>query len=363
MIETCSILQNGEVEFVFCPADYKELENFKLRDVYIFGTFTAWQKTDDFKLEKKDASGSKWTLVKKECEVSIPGNSGFPEFKFIVNAENSEIIADIYLNAPDENRGMKFLSNNIIPEESFDAEAVLNDEAFALNVKSLAEFNLSSEQERAEISNVRKVPGTECLWRGYHPYKKSHALLGTEETRIRIVNEMLEKNGVKSVITLCGEENPSAELEEKIYPYMKKIQDGGNQLFVDTSYETVYFDSTSEEYALTVQKIVRFINSHPGAYYIHCRLGSDRTGTMSAVLAALCGASWKEIAADYERTRFMGIQEFRNARLLAYSLSRLLGEDVSRCSTLQKKIASYFIKGGWLTETEINTLVKKLTAK
>ena len=273
------------------------------------------------------------------------------------------MIADIYLNAPDENRGIKFLSNNIIPEEPFDAEAVINDEAFALNVKSLEEFNLSSEQERAEISNVRKVPGTTCLWRGYHPYKKSRALLDTEETRIRIVNEMLEKNGVKSVITLCGEEKPEEVLEEKIYPYMKKIQDAGGQHFVDTSYETVYFDSTSEEYALTVQKIVRFINSHPGAYYIHCRLGSDRTGTMSAVLAALCGASWKEIAADYERTRFMGIQEFRSARLLAYSLSRLLGEDVSRCSTLQKKTASYFIKGGWLTESEINTLVKKLTAK
>lgn len=354
---------NGAVEFVFCPADYKELENFKVRDVYVFGTFTAWQKNENFKLEKNDASGCKWTLVKKESEVCIPGNSGFPEFKFIVNAENSEVIADIYLNAPDENRGMKFLSNNIIPEEPFDAEEVINDEAFAVNVKSLTEFNLSSEQELAEISNVRKVPGTACLWRGYHPYKKSRPLLDTEETRIRIVNEKLQKNGVQSVITLCGEENPSAELEEKIYPYMKKIQDGGNQLFVDTSYETVYFDSTGEEYALTVQKIVCFINSHPGAYYIHCRLGSDRTGTMSAVLAALCGASWKEIAADYEHTRFMGIQEFRNARLLAYSLSRLLGEDVSRCSTLQKKMASYFIKGGWLTEIEINTLVKKLTAK
>ena len=251
MIETCSILQNGEVEFVFCPADYKELENFKLRDVYVFGTFTAWQKTDDFKLEKKDASGSKWTLVKKASEVCVSGNSGFPEFKFIATAENKEMIADIYLNAPDENRGIKFLSNNIIPEEPFDAEAVINDEAFALNVKSLEEFNLSSEQERAEISNVRKVPGTTCLWRGYHPYKKSRALLDTEETRIRIVNEMLEKNGVKSVITLCGEEKPEAALEEKIYPYMKKIQDAGVQLFVDTSYETVYFDSTSEEYALT----------------------------------------------------------------------------------------------------------------
>lgn len=363
MIETCSILQNGEVEFVFCPADYKELNTFKVLDVFVFGTFTAWQKNENFKLEKKDASGSKWTLVKKASEVCVPGNSGFPEFKFIATAENKEIVADIYLNAPDENRGIKFLSNNIIPEEPFDAEAVINDEAFALNVKSLEEFNLSSEQERAEISNVRKVPGTTCLWRGYHPYKKSRALLDTEETRIRIVNEMLEKNGVKSVITLCGEEKPEAALEEKIYPYMKKIQDAGGQLFVDTSYETVYFDSTSEEYALTVQKIVRFINSHPGAYYIHCRLGSDRTGTMSAVLAALCGASWKEIAADYERTRFMGIQEFRSARLLAYSLSRLLGEDVSRCSTLQKKTASYFVKGGWLTESEINTLVKKLTAK
>lgn len=172
MIETCSIL-NGTVEFVFCPADYKELNTFKVLDVFVFGTFTAWQKTDDFKLEKKDASGSKWTLVKKECEVSIPGNSGFPEFKFIVNAENSEVIADIYLNAPDENRGVKFLSNNIIPKEPFDAVAIINDEAFALNVKSLAEFNLSSEQELAEISNVRKVPGTACLLRGYHPYKKS----------------------------------------------------------------------------------------------------------------------------------------------------------------------------------------------
>lgn len=77
MIETCSILQNGEVEFVFCPADYKELENFKLRDVYVFGTFTAWQKTDDFKLEKKDASGSKWTLVKKSLRSLCSG-----EFRF-----------------------------------------------------------------------------------------------------------------------------------------------------------------------------------------------------------------------------------------------------------------------------------------
>ena len=37
--------------------------------------------------------------------------------------------------------------------------------------------------------------------------------------------------------------------------------------------------------------IISFINTHPGPYYIHCRLGTDRTGVTSAVLAALCGAS------------------------------------------------------------------------
>ena len=209
---------------------------------------------------------------------------------------------------------------------------------------------------------MRKVPGTTKLWRGYHPYKKSRASFSTENIRIKLVNKALSKNKIRSVITLCGDENLNKELGERFFQSMKKIRKAGNQLIIDTSYETVYFEPQSEEYGQTVKKIARFIINHPAPFYIHCRLGSDRTGTMSSILAALCGASWQEITQDYFKTSLAGFGEFRSPRLLEYSYKKLLGKSPAEIPNLQQALSDYFINAGILSQEDITDLRKKLTS-
>jgi protein tyrosine/serine phosphatase len=204
------------------------------------------------------------------------------------------------------------------------------------------------------------VPHTSFLWRGYHPYKKSRPAFDTENIRIKMVNKVLKHNHIKSIITLCGNESLQKASKEKISRYVRKIQKKGNQLFIDTSYETVYFESDSEEYSRTVKEIVEFIISHPAPFYIHCRLGSDRTGTMSSIMAALCGADWNEIKEDYEKTSKAGFGEFRSARLLEYSYKKLLGKSPVECENLQKAVEDYFTGKNILSKNQIEELRNKL---
>jgi len=148
---------------------------------------------------------------------------------------------------------------------------------------------------------------------------------------------------------------------EEISAYQQKIIDAGDNLFVDTSYNTVYFHSAEKEFGSLIAEIVQFINTHPGPYYVHCRLGTDRTGTVSAVLAALVGADWQSIAADYQKTNEMGIQEFRDYHLLQYSFEQMLGKPMSSVANLKAELSSYFVNNGYLTQQDIDALTVCLT--
>lgn len=100
--------------------------------------------------------------------------------------------------------------------------------------------------------------------------------------------------------------------------------------------------------------------AHPSPFYIHCRLGSDRTGVISAIIAAICGASWDEISSDYEKTSNTGIAEYRNAKLLRYSLKKMLGKDPLSCENLSCEFKDFFIREGIFSAEEIDGLVEKL---
>ena len=131
------------------------------------------------------------------------------------------------------------------------------------------------------------------------------------------------------------------------------------------SYNEVYYNSTSAKFGAWVKQIVEFIisDSHPAPFEIHCRLGTDRTGVFSGVLAALCGASWEEIAEDYQKTNRMQIREFRDYHILAYSFRKMLGvSDMSEVTDLQKAMSDYFINKGYLTAAQIEALRQKLNA-
>ncbi len=343
------------VVFVFDPAVYKIDDT---DSVYVEGSFNGWKKGTDESWSMMKFRGSVWTLTKNAEEVRIPGNSGFPEFKFYVyaggrkNADEPPAVSDI--------PGYQMATNNLMLFPGDDPAVVVANTATADRVKKLAEFDLNDPAQVSVLTNVRRVPGTTMLWRGYHPYKKSRGQYDTEQTRLELVKKSLEMNGIKSIITLSGDEKPSAAAGESISPYEQAIIDAGNELFIDTSYNTVYYHSAEADFGNVIQQIVRFINSHPGPYYIHCRLGTDRTGVTSAVLAALCGADWKSIAADYQKTNETGIKEFRDYRLLQYSFEQMLGKPVADVKDLQQEIGAHFVNGGYLTQQELDTLAERL---
>jgi hypothetical protein len=344
------------VVFVFNPASYKVNNVDK---VFVEGSFNGWAKGTDESWVMTKTKGSVWTLSKTKEQVSVPGNSGFPEFKFYIfsngkkTAEEPAAISKI--------PGYQMATNNLVLFLGDNPDIVIENAKTANIVKKLADFNLDDPAQVAIISNVRKVPGTTMLWRGYHPYKKSRGQYDTEDTRIALVNKQLQANGIQSIITLSGDEKISEAQGEQISSYQQAIIDAGNNLFVDTSYNVVYYHSAESDFGNVVKTIVLFINTHPAPYYIHCRLGTDRTGVLSAVLAALSGASWKDIAEDYQKTNELGIKEFRDYRLLQYSFEKMLGKPFDEVTDLKQELGAHFIAGGYLTQPDLDTLCEKLT--
>lgn len=333
-----------------------------IKEIFVTASFTAWRKKDQFAMQQQEDK-SLWTLTKALDQVEIPGNIGFPEFNFLIFTDSGTAF-NIGAKTP-------VTGSNLPCEEVFDYNfVILKDKKYLseiksygdnlLKIQSLKDYDVKNPEDQALISNVRKVPHTNFLWRGYHPYIKSRPAFDTEDLRLKLVNKAIKKNKIKSIITLCGNEKPQKGLNEKISRYIRNIQKKGNQLFLDTTYETVYFASDSMEYSNTVRQIIDFIISHPAPFYIHCRLGSDRTGTMSSILAALCGASWEEIKADYEMTSKAGFGEFRSARLLEHSYKNLLGMSPSQFHNLQKEVEDYFTERNILSHSQIEKLRDKL---
>ena len=362
------ISQDKTVTFELNLNNYniKSSEPEFIESVTVTASFTCWTKRPDFEMTLN--SSGIWTLKKTYEEVSAPGNSGYPEFSFLIYYKDgsfdsvtaktplSDFAVTQRVTEETENFGYNFLillDKTVLP-------SLKESEKYLDNIEKLCDYNLKTPEDRARISNVRKVPETSMLWRGYHPYKKSRPAFDTENTRIKLVNKALKQNKIRSVITLCGDEPLQKELGEKFSHTMKKIRRAGNQLIIDTSYETVYFNPLSEEYNNTVRQIVQFIITHPAPFYIHCRLGSDRTGTMSSVLAALCGATWQQITEDYKKTTLTGFGEFRSPRLLEYSYIKMLGTSPAEIADLQGALSLYFINAGVLTAQEIEQLRKKL---
>ena len=199
------------------------------------------------------------------------------------------------------------------------------------------------------------------LWRGYHPYKISRANLDTERTRLELVKKLLKANKIQSIICLSGNESPNKR--ENICEYQQQIINAGHQLYLDSSYNTVYYRSNSKEFKDTMAKIIHFINNSPAPFYVHCRLGTDRTGVVSATLAALCGAAWDEIVSDYQKTNEMGNGEYSSHRLLQYSFEKMLGKNIDSVENLAQDVTAALLTCENLTREDIDNAVKKLTDK
>lgn len=362
------LINNCEkIVFVFDADAYKIKDP---RKVCIEGSFNGWDKGKNANWMLDKVKSTIWTLECPTEDVLVPGNSGFPEFKFYVNAEVAyiETVCGKELHrtkreifepaAISRIPGFSVATNNLILLPSDDPTITAEIAKKADISKKLKDFDLTKTEYRMMIANFRLVPGTSKLFRGYHPYKMSRAGSGLEKTCIKTVNELILENQIKSIITLCG--NESITKKEKIDSYIQSINYAGNHFFTNTFYNTVYYNSSGDSFGEFIYSIVDFINTHDGPYYVHCRLGTDRTGVVSAVLASLCGATWDEIVADYQKSNEMGIKEYRDYRLLQYSFENILGCKINEVDNLKKAMSDFFIRRNFLNQNDIDKLVEKL---
>ena len=345
------------VEFLCDANNFLDLQSDE--DVYVTGSFNGWLNTADssWKMMKKvSKNGVSYHLTKSISDVMIPGNTGYPEFRFFAISS----ISSHYLVEEKVYPEFIFLRNKLILKDKAELEEIAEAKKKFVSEKKLSDFDLDCPACRADISNVRLVPGTKCLYRGYNPFKRSRTSMETEDARIELVQKAYKLYGIKSDITLNGYEGANS-LEGEILPdVIKEIEANDNRICINIDYNLVYFHSDAFDYSVALQKISRFIINHPGPFYLHCRLGSDRTGVTSAVFAALCGASWEEIAFDYERTNNMGIGEYRDRKLLQYSLTKMIGKDPVHCKDLAYIVQSFFLKENILSMEEIKKLIEKL---
>lgn len=367
-------VQAGTITFVFDSTLWKAKN---VNKVEVRGSFNNWKETEGYSLAKCDTAKvlPYWFLTVPYEKIKLPGNCGQPEYKFVVNGS--------WMDAPSWlTPGYKFGGNDanqIIVFSTDDLEEIKAKSALASKKKKLSDFDLTTEQGRQDISNVRVVPGTTKLIRCYHPFKYTDKNRNnTEFKRVDLVKEYFESYGIKSDICLSENEENNLETRtfdgekrtESISAYYQGIIDNGAVLYVGVKtgagtpkYETCYSDPAGEKVGSWIGEIIDFIASDATSapYGIHCRLGTDRTGFFCALIAALCGADTQDIIADYQRSNNMGIMEYRDYKKMKYTLELMLGvEDISTVGNLGDAIRNVLVSKGYTTDVKIQNMLNKL---
>ena len=411
------IFSTARTRFVISPLNVQKL--------YVYGSISNWGKTEsDYRMPGFSADGCFYVTL-PYSDIERTGNGGQPEFLFNVFHVNGN--SYVTQSWPTLAEGcedyLTFCSNGwkqIVAFNDDDVEDLAQRKETALYIRPLSDYDLTDRVDQEKISNFRRVPGTQHLYRSYHPYHPSRASYDTERARMEWVAALATEAGINCDIALSG--NLEAEDGHATYTvsgttytvtipdYYREIINNHRVLYVGKqnghtpSYDHALYYTDQSRFAEWIQEIVRFINDedHPVPFQIHCHLGADRTGVFSGVLAAMCGASWDDIATDYNRTSDLQISEYRHSNQLRHALYLLTGFDplilpsgpdavpsVYTATTLEDAIASHtaysggkalyeypeigtplptlasavaahFIEGGYLDAGEIEACVAKL---
>lgn len=365
-------VENKTITFLFDSALWKKRTPSKIE---VRGSFNDWGNETVYTLQKCDTAKRHpfWFITLPYSAVKFPGNSGQPEFKFVVN--NTWLEPPSWLTS-----GYKFngtSNNQIIVYSTDDLEEIKAKNKIAGTKKKLSDFDLTTQQGREDISNVRIVPGTKCLMRCYHPFKyTTSSRNSTEFERVKQVKMFFEEYGVKTDI--CLSKNQTNELEsvkidgvskkEEISAYYQNLIDNDKVAYIgypdsETDYYDCYHDPRSAKVGGWVGQVIDAIvdDNHDVPISIHCRIGTDRTGFFCALIGVMCGASFEEVTADYQRSNNMYIKEYRDAKMMKVAFEGLLQvEDVKDVADLRSAVTNYFIENGYTTQAKVDKMIEKL---
>lgn len=373
----------GEITFIFSTSSKRfNISRSDIRRVYVYGSITAWNSEDeDYRLNSYSDDGCFYRTFPLSA-IERVGNSGQPEFLFRVFKQDG---SDYTVRSHSSWEGgidprLVFINNGenmVVALPGDDLDEIYARCKVAQYIAPLSDFDLTQEDQQKAISNFRCVPATKNLYRSYHPYDPSRPQFDTEERRLYYVAYLADKVGVKCDIALSGDLTANEgkkyicggqHFTVTIPDYYQDIIKNNNVLYVGTQngktpdFNTALYRSDSEIFGQWIKEVVEFIidDAHPAPFQIHCALGSDRTGAFCAMIAAMCGASWEQIAADYEATSNLKVQEYRHRNCIRYCLRRACGVDPASDPTFNQAVRKHFVDGGYVTEEQIELMKKKL---
>ena len=159
---------------------------------------------------------------------------------------------------------------------------------------------LSRTNEREDYSsdavfaNFREIVGGNL---GSGALFRSSSPVNNEIGRAKYADELVSLNNIRSVMNLADRrETIEGYFKEEDFasPYYKSLYENGQVIALNmgVSFKTREFQTGLFE-GLT------FLSKNEGPYLVHCNEGKDRAGFTSALLSALMGLTYDEIASDY----------------------------------------------------------------
>ena len=146
----------------------------------------------------------------------------------------------------------------------------------------------------AVFANFREIVGGNL---GSGALFRSSSPVNNEIGRAKYADELMSLNNIKSVMNLAdSRETIEGYFKEEDFasPYYKSLYENGQVIALNmgVSFKTREFQNGLVE-GLT------FLSKNEGPYLVHCNEGKDRAGFTSALLSALMGLTYDEIASDY----------------------------------------------------------------
>ena len=146
----------------------------------------------------------------------------------------------------------------------------------------------------AVFANFREIKGGNL---GSGALYRSSSPVNNEIGRAKYADELAEENKINTVMNLADSSDAvEGYFKEEGFasPYYKSLYENGQVIALNmgVSFKTREFQAALVE-GLT------FLSLNEGPYLVHCNEGKDRAGFTSALLSALMGLSYDEIAADY----------------------------------------------------------------
>ena len=146
----------------------------------------------------------------------------------------------------------------------------------------------------AVFANFRGIKGGNL---GSGALYRSSSPVNNEIGRDMYADKLAEENKINTVMNLADSSDAvEGYFKEEGFasPYYKSLYERGQVIALNmgVSFKTREFQAALVE-GLT------FLSLNEGPYLVHCNEGKDRAGFTSALLSALMGLSYEEIAADY----------------------------------------------------------------